>query len=102
MSIPLTPAVSQPARNKVHRQSPSSYRRLRNREPPPMPHRPARKLLTVATVVIGLGAVAFAQFRGRRMPVYGDGPIVGPVDRGNVPIWPIDKHFAKDVWTVAR
>src|SRR5690349_4823701 len=61
--------------------------------PSPMPRRPARKLMAVAlaSAVIGLAAAAVAQFRGRRMPVYGDGPIVGPVDRGNVPTWPIDK-----------
>jgi hypothetical protein len=69
-----------------------------------MPHRPARKLTAavLALSVIGVGAAALAQFRGRRMPVYGDGPIVGPVDRGNVPTWPIDKQFEKDVWTFAR
>ena len=63
--------------------------------------------MAVSLLVLGVGvAGAVAQFRGgagrggrgiRRAPT-GD----GPVDRGNVPDWPIDKDFSKDVFTFAR
>ena len=46
---------------------------------------------------LGLLTIGFAQFGGRRPEL---GP--GPVDRGNIPSWPIDEKFARDVFTFAR
>ena len=52
----------------------------------------------LAAVGLTAATAAFAQFRGRRSPFY-DG---GPLDRGNVPTWPIDPQFRHDVFTFAR
>src|SRR5687768_13797021 len=64
-----------------------------------MRKRPSLFILALAVGMTVAGAVA--QFRGgggrRRVPT-GDGPI----DRGDVPTWPVDKEFEKDVFTFAR
>ena len=43
-------------------------------------------------------STALAQFRARRRPNYS----TGPIDRGNVPSWPVDETFAKEAFTFAR
>ena len=70
----------------------------------PLNVRAPRNGLTLSVGFLALGiavAGAVAQFRGggwRRRAPSG----VGPVDRGNVPTWPIDPAFSKDVFTFAR
>jgi len=57
-------------------------------------------VVVAAALALAVGAT-FAQFRGgggRRFAPTGDGPI----ERGNVPTWPLDKRFPKDVFTFAR
>ena len=56
-----------------------------------------RRAVFIACLV-GVLTTAFAQFRGRRRPNYG----AGPIDRGNVPLWPIDEKFAREALTFAR
>ena len=58
----------------------------------------ARKAVIFACVVGVLAIVANAQFGGRRRGP----PIPGLSDRGNVPIWPLDKQCPRDVFTFAR
>jgi hypothetical protein len=60
---------------------------------------PLRRTLVILSVV-AITATAVAQFRGggRRFRSFGDGPI----DRGNVPMWPVDPQFPSDVFTFAR
>ena len=48
--------------------------------------------------LVGVLTTAVAQFRGRRRPNYG----AGPVDRGAVPSWTIDEKFAREAFTFAR
>jgi len=70
--------------------------------------RAPRRQVTISVAILAFGfavAGAVAQFRGGgggggpwRRPPTGDGPI----DRGNVPVWPIDKDFTGDVFTFAR
>jgi hypothetical protein len=58
-------------------------------------------LVQRAAVIVCLAGVmttAWAQFRGRRRPSYRE----GPVDRGNVPTWPVDEKFPRDLFTFAR
>src|SRR5882672_1588363 len=57
----------------------------------------SRRILIIACLV-GVRTTMIAQFRGRRRPIYG----TGPVDRGNIPSWPVDEKFARDVFTFAR
>jgi hypothetical protein len=56
------------------------------------------KVFTVA-LVCGLAVSVLGQFRGRRRP-----PPTGiePIDRGNVPSWPVSEGFAGDTFTFAR
>ncbi len=49
-------------------------------------------------VVFAVTAVSLAQFRGRRPRTYGDGPL----DRGNIPTWPVDEQFRGDLFTFVR
>jgi hypothetical protein len=56
-----------------------------------------RRVIFIACLV-GVLTTALAQFRGRRRPAYG----AGPVDRGNVPSWPIAEAFAREAFTFAR
>src|SRR5436309_5045154 len=55
-----------------------------------------RTVVIVCLLSVAAGAVA--QFRGRRRPIYG----TGPVERGNVPSWSVDEKFPKDLFTFAR
>jgi len=55
-----------------------------------------RTVVIVCLLSVAAGAVA--QFRGRRRPIYG----TGPVERGNIPSWPVDEKFPKDLFTFAR
>src|SRR5215510_8337953 len=48
--------------------------------------------------LVGVLTTGLAQFRGRRRGGYGGGPL----DRGNVPTWPIDEGFAGETFTFAR
>lgn len=54
--------------------------------------------ILVAVCVAGLVTAAIAQFGGRRRAR----PGVGPVDRGNVPTWPVDENMPADLFTFAR
>ncbi len=60
-----------------------------------------RRIIRVGTVVLlfGLAFTVLGQFRGRRRA-----PPTGtePVDRGNVPSWPVREGFAPDTFTFAR
>lgn len=69
--------------------------------PFPLTRRRRRLLAPVLTAAALLAAVASAQFQGggRRRP---SPSADGPVDRGNIPTWPLDPHFTKDVFTFAR
>ena len=58
---------------------------------------PVQRVIFIACLV-GVLTTAFAQFRGRRRTAYGG----GPVERGNVPSWPIDEKFAGETFTFAR
>ena len=60
--------------------------------------KPASRKILIVVCLVGVLTTAFAQFRGRSRPTYG----AGPVERGNVPSWPVDETFAKDVFTFAR
>ena len=62
-----------------------------------------RRFLIVVALAFGMTvAGAVAQFRGggrgRRSIFTGEGPI----DRGDVPTWPVEKGFEKDLFTFAR
>ena len=59
--------------------------------------RGARKAAWIVCVAC-LITTALGQFGGRRRPMYGSGPI----DRGNVPSWPVDEKFPRDLFTFAR
>jgi len=48
--------------------------------------------------LLGVLTTALAQFRGRRRPSYG----TGPIERGNVPSWPMDEKFAGESFAFAR
>lgn len=48
--------------------------------------------------LLGLIGGAFGQFGGRRRFQ----PNTAPIDRGNVPVWPVAPGFAHDVFTFAR
>jgi len=48
--------------------------------------------------LLGVLTTALAQFRARRRPNYS----TGPIDRGNVPSWPVDETFAREAFTFAR
>lgn len=52
----------------------------------------------IMVCVLGLLATVLAQFDSRRR----SRPGVGPVDRGNIPTWPLDDRFPQDVFTFAR
>lgn len=56
------------------------------------------RTILIAICLLGVATAAVAQFGGRRRIQYGS----GPVDRGDVPTWPVPEHFAQDVFTFAR
>ena len=66
---------------------------------------PAGKTLIVLCI-LGLAAAALAQMEEgrRRGRGFGRGAAMGagPVDRGNVPTWPVDEKFSTDLFTFAR
>jgi hypothetical protein len=61
-----------------------------------------RIILAAAMVSIaGVIAVARGQFQRRRGPVPAPSAD-GPVNRGNIPTWPVDEQFRGDLFTFAR
>ena len=62
------------------------------------PMRPSLRKALPAVCLVTMLVPATAQFRGRRGPAHGSGPI----DRGGVPTWPLDEQFPKDVFTFTR
>ena len=50
--------------------------------------------------LLGVVVAALAQPVARRRPQPGPGG--GPVDRGNIPTWPVDEQFPRDLFTFAR
>jgi len=58
----------------------------------------AAQRLLVGVCVMGLIATTLGQFSGRRRVR----PGAGPVDRGNVPTWPVDENLPRDLFTFAR
>ena len=61
-----------------------------------------KRLLATAAVIATLGgmlAVARGQFQRRRGRPE---PGAGPVERGNIPTWPVDEQFRGDLFTFAR
>jgi len=56
-----------------------------------------RRTVTIACVA-GLFTTAIAQFGGRRRSRSREGPL----DRGDVPTWPVDEKFPQDIFTFAR
>lgn len=54
--------------------------------------------IVIAVGAAGLMAAALAQFNARRPRNYGD----RPVDRGNIPIWPVNASYPDDLFTFAR
>jgi uncharacterized protein DUF4159 len=56
------------------------------------------KIALAIAVIVATTAIAFSQFRGRRPRGYEDGPI----DRGNIPTWPIDEHFRGELFRFVR
>ncbi len=52
----------------------------------------------ILAVMVGLAMTALGQFRLRHPPP----DATAPVDRGNVPTWPVREGFEKDVFTFAR
>lgn len=61
---------------------------------------PRRRGLLVWACAIALALTAWAQFRGRGRPAFDANG--APVDRGDVPTWPLDAEFARDSFTFAR
>ena len=61
----------------------------------------SRRLALLATTAgVVLATAAVAQFRGGERFRVPSGE--GPIDRGNVPTWPLDKELPHDVFTFAR
>ena len=53
---------------------------------------------TLLICLAGVGLTVIGQFRGRRQLPSAS----GPVDRGNIPSWPVKEGFAADAFTFAR
>ncbi len=54
--------------------------------------------ILILVFLVGVFTAAMAQYGGRRR----SRPAVGPLDRGNVPTWPVDERFPRDILTFAR
>ena len=52
----------------------------------------------IMACAVGMLATLIAQFDNRRR----SRPGLGPVDRGNIPTWPVDDRFPQDLFTFAR
>lgn len=52
----------------------------------------------IMACAVGMLATLIAQFDNRRR----SRPAMGPVDRGNIPTWPVDDRFPRDLFTFAR
>ena len=58
-----------------------------------------RKTALAACALVLLAALARAELDGMRRRVPSG---VGPIDRGSVPVWPVDKQCPRDMFTFAR